>query len=75
MNYQGKFSNFLPSHYEINDVTNEKTLHELQMQLMSKQEIKQKYIQLMNDALNILGKDEAIILIKESKLIWEKLST
>ena len=27
----------------------------------------------MNDAQNILGKDEAIDLVKESEVIWEKL--
>ena len=44
------------------------------MQLMNKQELRLRYIQLMNDAQNILGRDEAIDLIKESQVIWEKLS-
>ena len=44
------------------------------MQLMNKQELRLGYIQLMNDAQNILGREEAIDLIKESEVIWEKLS-
>ena len=52
----------------------EKSLHEIQMQLMNKQELRLRYIQLMNDAQKILGRKEAIELIKESEVIWEKLS-
>ena len=52
----------------------EKSLHEIQMQLMNKQELRLRYIELMNDAQKILGRDEAIDLIKESEVIWEKLS-
>ena len=52
----------------------EKSLYEIQMQLMNKQELRLRYIQLMNDAQKILGREEAIDLIKESEVIWEKLS-
>ena len=52
----------------------EKSLHEIQMQLMDKQELRLRYIKLMNDAQKILGKQEAIDLFKESEVIWEKLS-
>ena len=51
------------------------SLHELQLQLMSKQELRLKYIQLMNEAQKTLGRNEALSLIRESKLIWEKLNT
>ena len=44
------------------------------MQLMNKQELRLRYIQLMNDAQKILGRDEATDLLKESEVIWEKLS-
>ncbi len=53
----------------------EKSLHEIQMQLMNKQELRLRYIQLLNDAQKILGRDEAIDLMKESEVIWEKLSS
>ena len=52
----------------------EKSLHEIQMQFMDKQELRLRYIELMNDAQTILGKQEAIDLFKESEVIWEKLS-
>ena len=52
----------------------EQTLHEIQMQLMNKQELRLRYIQLMNDAQKTLGRQAAIDLMKESELIWKKLS-
>ena len=57
-----------------NFALSEKSLHEIQMHLMNKQELRLRYIQLMNDAQKIFGRDEAIDLIKESEVIWEKLS-
>tara|TARA_Y100001968_G_scaffold18988_1_gene14970 strand:+ start:2947 stop:3084 length:138 start_codon:yes stop_codon:yes gene_type:complete len=44
------------------------------MQLMNKQELRLRYIKLMNDAQKILGRKEAIDLINESEVIWKKLS-
>ena len=57
-----------------NFALSEKSLHEIQMQLMNKQELRLRYIQLMNDAQKTLGRNEAIDLIKESEVIWKKLS-
>ena len=37
-------------------------------------EIRLKYVQLMRDAHSFLGEEDANILIKESKDIWDKLS-
>ena len=37
-------------------------------------EIRLKYVQLMKDAHSFLGDEDANILIKESKDIWDKLS-
>ena len=53
-----------------NVALSEKYLHEIQTQLMNKQELMIRYIQLMNDAQKILGRNEAINLIKESEAIW-----
>ena len=52
----------------------EKPLHEIKMHLRNKQELRLRYIQLMNDAQKTLGRNEAIDLIKESEVIWKKLS-
>ena len=41
---------------------------------MNKQELRLRYIQSMNDAKEILGREEAINLLKESDVIWKKLS-
>ena len=38
-------------------------------------ELRLRYIQLMRDAHKILGKEDAIDLIKESEGIWEKLTS
>ena len=37
-------------------------------------EIRLKYVQLMRDAHSFLGDEDANILIKESKDIWDKLT-
>ena len=74
MSYHNASLNFSNAPNKHNVALSEKSLHEIQMQLMNKQELRLRYIQLMNDAQNILGRDEAIDLIKESQVIWEKLS-
>ena len=37
-------------------------------------QLKLRYIQLLRDAHKILGKEDAIDLIKESEVIWERLT-
>lgn len=74
MSNQSKSINFAIANNKNDIDLSEKTLHEIQMHLMNKQEIRLRYLKLMNDAQNILGKDEAIDLVKESEVIWEKLS-
>ncbi|WP_275040723.1 hypothetical protein [Prochlorococcus marinus] len=41
---------------------------------MNKQKPRLRYMQLMNDAQKILGREEAIVLIKESEVIRQQLS-
>ncbi len=74
MSYHNAPLNSSQSIHKHNVALSEKSLHEIQMQLMNKQELRLRYIQLMNDAQKILGRKEAIELIKESEVIWEKLS-
>ena len=74
MSYNNSSTSFHYQPIKHNVALNEKTLHEIQMLLMDKQELRLRYIQLMKDAQKLLGRDEAIDLIKESELIWEKLS-
>ena len=74
MNHHNASLNFSHAPNKHNVALSEKSLHEIQMQLMNKQELRLRYIQLMNDAQKILGRKEAIQLIKDSEVIWEKLS-
>ena len=74
MSYHNASLNFSHAPKKHNVALSEKSLHEIQMQLMNKQELRLRYMQLMNDAQKILGRDEAIDLIKESEEIWKKLS-
>ncbi len=74
MSHHTSSFNFSHAPNKHNVSLSEKSLHEIQMQLMNKQDLRLRYIQLMNDAQKILGRDEAIDLIKESEVIWKKLS-
>ena len=74
MSYHNASLNFSHAPYKHKVALSEKSLHEIQMQLMNKQELRLRYIQLMKDAQKILGREEAIDLIKESEVIWRKLS-
>tara|TARA_B100000965_G_C19599338_1_gene761729 strand:- start:191 stop:418 length:228 start_codon:yes stop_codon:yes gene_type:complete len=74
MNHHNASLNFSHAPHKHNVALSEKSLHEIQMQLMNKQELRLRYIQLMNDAQKTLGRKEAIDLIKESEVIWEKLN-
>ena len=74
MSHHNASLNFSHAPNKHNVALSEKSLHEIQMQLMIKQELRLRYIQLMNDEQKILGRDEAIDLIKESAVIWQKLS-
>ena len=72
MSYHNASLNFSHAPNKHNVALSEKSLHEIQMQLMNKQELRLRYIQLMNDAQKILGRNEAMDLIKESEVIWKK---
>ena len=74
MSYHNASLNFSHAPYKHKVALSEKSLHEIQMQLLNKQELKIRYKQLMNDAQKILGREEAIDLIKQSEVIWQKLS-
>ena len=64
------FINFSETDDMHNLELSQQPLYEIQMQLTSKQELRFRYIQLMNDAEKILGREEAVNLIKESKVIY-----
>ena len=74
MSYHNASLNFSHSPYNHNVALSEQSLHEIQMQLMNKQELRMRYIQLMNDAKKTLGNQGAIELFEESERIWKKIS-
>ena len=69
MSYYSDYSNFSDTHDNYNIDLSEKSLHEIQLQLMTKQKLRLRYIRLMNDAQKILGREETINFFKESKMI------
>ena len=71
MSYHNASLNFSHALNKHNIALSEKFLYEIQMQLFNKQELRLRYMQLINDAQKILGGNE---LIKESEVIWQKLS-
>ena len=73
MSHHNASLNFSHAPHKHNVALSENSLHEIQMQLMNKQELRLRYIQLMNDAEMKLGRQSAIDLIKEADMIWSKL--
>lgn len=74
MSHHNKSLNFSHAPNHNNLALSEESLHDIQMYLMNKQALRLRYIQLMNDAQKTLGRQEAIDLMRESELIWRKLS-
>ena len=64
MSYHNASLNFSHAPNKYNVVLSEQSLHEIQTQLMNKQELRLRYIQLMNDAEKILGRDGGIDLVQ-----------
>ena len=75
MSHHNASLNFSHAPNNHNVALSEKSLHEIQMQLMNKQDLRLRYIRLLNEAQKILGREETIELIRESEVIWRKLSS
>ena len=73
MPYHNPYLNFSHAPNKHNVALSDKSLHEIQMQLMNKQELRLRYIQLMNHSQKKFCRDEAIDLIKVSEVILERL--
>ena len=54
------------SHHNV--ALNERNLRDIQIVLMDKQELRMRFIQLMNEAQKRLGRMEAVSIIKKSEL-------
>tara|TARA_Y100001968_G_C19130918_1_gene606683 strand:- start:212 stop:550 length:339 start_codon:yes stop_codon:yes gene_type:complete len=43
--------------------------------VMEKQALRERYIELMNDAERAVGRKEAIYLLRDADIIWQKINT
>ena len=53
----------------------QKNLNSFTKVVMEKQELRQRYIQLMNDAERAVGRKEAIYLFRDAEIIWQKIKS
>ena len=52
----------------------EKNLNRFTKVVLEKQELRQRYIQLMSDAERAVGRKEAIYLFRDAEIIWQKIN-
>tara|TARA_Y100001968_G_scaffold277688_1_gene272635 strand:- start:226 stop:471 length:246 start_codon:yes stop_codon:yes gene_type:complete len=43
--------------------------------VMEKQALRERYIKLMNDAARAVGRKEAIYLLRDAEIIWQKINS
>ena len=49
-------------------------LHMFTKVVMEKQALRERYIKLMNDAERAVGRKEAIYLLRDAEIIWQKIN-
>ena len=50
-------------------------LHMFTKVVMEKQALRERYIKLMNDAEKVVGRKEAIYLLRDAEIIWHKINS
>ncbi len=50
-------------------------LHMFTKIVMEKQAMRERYIELMNDAERAVGRKEAIYLLRDAEIIWQKINS
>ena len=50
-------------------------LHMFTKVVMEKQALRERYIELMNDAKRAIGRKEAIYLFRDAEIIWQKINS
>ena len=50
-------------------------LHMFIKVVMEKQALRERYIKLMNDAEKAVGRKEAIYLLRDAEIIWDKINS
>ena len=56
------------------EVRNE-NFHMFTKVVMEKQALRERYIKLMNDAERAVGRKEAIYLLRDAEIIWQKINS
>tara|TARA_B100000214_G_C23607308_1_gene463506 strand:+ start:201 stop:455 length:255 start_codon:yes stop_codon:yes gene_type:complete len=52
-----------------------KQLHMFSKVVMEKQALRERYIKLMDDAEKAVGRKEAIYLLRDAEIIWQKINS
>ena len=50
-------------------------IHMFTKVVMEKQALRERYIKLMNDAERAVGRKEAIYLLRDAEIIWQKINS
>ena len=50
-------------------------LHMFTKVVMEKQALRERYLKLMNDAERAVGRKEAIYLLRDAEIIWQKINS
>ena len=50
-------------------------LHMFSKVVMEKQALRERYIKLMNDAERAVGRKEALYLLRDAEIIWQKINS
>ena len=50
-------------------------LHMFTKVVMEKQALRERYIKLMNDAERAVGRKEAVYLLRDAEIIWQKINS
>ncbi len=70
-----------PPHKLIKNVRNKnpdarsEKLHMFSKVVIEKQALRERYIELMNDAEKAVGRKEAIYLLRDAEMIWQKINS
>tara|TARA_Y100001968_G_scaffold277160_1_gene271835 strand:+ start:781 stop:1026 length:246 start_codon:yes stop_codon:yes gene_type:complete len=66
---------FLKNVVKSNPVERHEKLHMFSKVVMEKQALRERYINLLNDAEKCVGRKEAIYLLRDAEIIWQKINS
>ena len=66
---------FIKNVAKIKDYHQQEKLHMFTKVVMEKQALRERYIKLMDDAERAVGRKEAIYLLKDAEIIWQKINS